>query len=207
LPTFVDSKVAPCATRAAILRAARERFAADGYERATIRAIAADAAIDPSMVMRYFVNKERLFAAAAEFDLRLPELSGVPVDDLAAVLTDHFLDRWEGDETLMALLRAAVTNQAAAERMQQIFATQLQPLAERLAPDQPHTRAGLVSSQILGLALCRYVLKLPPVVAMDRAAIIAWIAPTVQQYLLGPRPGVGPGARGPKVPEGMAGRH
>ena len=188
-------------TRAAILRAARERFAADGYERATIRAIAADAAIDPSMVMRYYGNKERLFAAAAEFDLRLPELSGVPVDEIAALLVGHFLDRWEGDETLMALLRAGVTNPAAAERMREIFAAQLGPLAERVAPDQPHTRAGLVSSQVLGLALCRYVLKLPPVVAMARADLIAWLTPTVQQYLLGPAPG------GPKVPEGTAVRH
>ncbi|MGW4947399.1 TetR/AcrR family transcriptional regulator [Actinoplanes sp. NPDC004185] len=188
-------------TRAAILRAARERFAADGYERATIRAIAADAAIDPSMVMRYYGTKERLFAAAAEFDLRLPELSGVPVDDIAALLVGHFLDRWEGDETLMALLRAGVTNPAAAERMREIFAAQLGPLAERIAPDQPHLRAGLVSSQVLGLALCRYVLKLPPVVAMGRADLIAWLTPTVRQYLLGPPP------VGPKVPEGTAVRH
>jgi AcrR family transcriptional regulator len=188
-------------TRAAILRAARERFAADGYERATIRAIAADAAIDPSMVMRYYGNKERLFAAAAEFDLRLPELSGVPVDEIAALLVGHFLDRWERDETLMALLRAGVTNPAAAERMRQIFAAQLGPLAERVAPDQPHTRAGLVSSQVLGLALCRYVLKLPPVVAMERADLVAWLAPTVRQYLLGPPPGR------PRVPEGTAVRH
>ena len=176
------------ATRATILRAARERFAADGYERATIRAIAADAAIDPSMVMRYFVSKERLFAAAAEFDLRLPDLSGVPEDQLAAVLVGHLLDRWEGDETLTALLRAGVTNQAAAERMQDIFAGRLGPLAERHAPDQPHVRAGLVASQVLGLALCRYVLKLPPVVTLDRAELIGWLAPTVQRYLLGPRP-------------------
>ena len=176
------------ATRATILRAARERFAADGYERATIRAIAADASIDPSMVMRYFVTKERLFAAAAEFDLRLPDLSGVPDEELATVLVGHFLDRWEGDETLMALLRAGVTNQAAAERMQEIFAGQLGPLAERHAPDQPHVRAGLVASQVLGLALCRYVLKLPPVVSLDRAELIGWLAPTVQRYLLGPRP-------------------
>ena len=173
------------ATRAAILRAARERFAADGYERATIRAIAADAVIDPSMVMRYYGNKERLFAAAAEFDLRLPELSGVPVERLAVVLVGHFLDRWEGDETLMALLRAAVTNPVAAERMREIFAAQLEPLAERLAPDEPRRRAGLISTQVLGLALCRYVLKLPPVVALTRAELIAWIAPTVQRYLMG----------------------
>ena len=177
------------ATRAAILRAARERFAADGYERATIRSIAADAAIDPSMVMRYYGNKERLFAAAAEFDLRLPELSGVPVEQLAVVLVGHFLDRWEGDETLVALLRAGVTNPVAAERMREIFAAQLEPLAERLAPDQPHSRAGLISTQVLGLALCRYVLKLPPVVALTRAELIAWIAPTVQRYLVGPATG------------------
>ncbi|MDG4862133.1 helix-turn-helix domain containing protein, partial [Streptomyces sp. T-3] len=62
------------ATRAAILAAARERFAADGYERATIRAIARDAGIDPSMVMRYYGNKEGLFSAAAEFDLQFGEL-------------------------------------------------------------------------------------------------------------------------------------
>ena len=52
-----------------ILAAARQRFAESGFERATIRAIAADANIDPSMVMRYFGNKDQLFAAAADFDL------------------------------------------------------------------------------------------------------------------------------------------
>ncbi|XVV15582.1 TetR family transcriptional regulator [Actinoplanes sp. CA-131856] len=172
-------------TRAAILRAARERFAADGYERATIRAIAADANIDPSMVMRYYGNKERLFAAAAEFDLRLPALTGVHPDQVPALLVGHFLERWEGDETLMALLRAGVTNPAAAERMREIFAAQLVPVVERLAPDRPHVRAGLVASQILGLALCRYVLRLPPIVAMERADVVAWSAAAVRHYLMG----------------------
>ncbi|MFG1994469.1 TetR family transcriptional regulator [Actinoplanes sp. NPDC048988] len=172
-------------TRAAILKAARERFAADGYERATIRAIAADAAIDPSMVMRYYGNKERLFAAAAEFDLRLPALEDVPPEQVATVLVGHFLERWEGDETLMALLRAGVTNPAAADRMREIFAAQLVPVAERLSPDRPRIRAGLVASQILGLALCRYVLRLPPLVAMERAELVDWTAPAVRHYLSG----------------------
>lgn len=77
------------------MTAARERFATEGYERATVRAIAADAGIDPAMVMRYFGSKERLFAAAAEFDLRLPDLAAVPADEIGAVLVGHFLDRWE----------------------------------------------------------------------------------------------------------------
>jgi len=172
-------------TRAAILAAARERFAADGYERATIRAIAADAAIDPAMVMRYFGNKEKLFAAAAEFDLRLPDLAAVPRHELGGILVGHFFDRWEDDDTLKALLRAAVSYDAAAERMREVFATQLGPIAVALCPDpaQAPQRAGLVATQMIGLAMCRYVLQLPPVAALDRAAIVAWLGPTVQRYL------------------------
>ncbi|MDG4806959.1 TetR family transcriptional regulator [Micromonospora sp. WMMD1120] len=175
------------ATRAAILRAARERFAADGYERATIRAIAADAQIDPSMVMRYYGSKEGLFAAAAEFDLRLPDLSAVPPHDLGAVLVRHFLARWEGDETLVALLRAASTNPGAAERMRGIFADQLTAAVAVFGTDAETTarRAGLVASQILGLAFTRYIVRLPPMVDTTPEELVRWIAPTLQRYLTG----------------------
>ncbi|WP_280155143.1 TetR family transcriptional regulator [Piscinibacter sp. XHJ-5] len=174
------------ATRAAILAAAREHFAAHGYQAATIRSIAAAAGIDPAMVMRYYGNKEGLFAAAAEFDLRLPDLAGLPRSAIGAALVGHFLDRWEGDETLMALLRTAVTNEAAAARLQAIFATQLAPLIARLCQEPraaAAARAGLVATQILGLALCRYVLRLPPVVALKRAEIVRRIGATIQGYL------------------------
>ena len=173
------------ATKEAIRSAARERFAADGYERATIRAIAADAGIDPAMVMRYFGNKEKLFAAAAEFDLRLPDLTELQADEIGARLAGHVLDRWDGDETLMALLRAAVTNQAAAGRMREIFAAQLGPAVLAIAPGDVPARAGLVATQVLGLVLTRYVLRLPPVVAMDRDTLVAWLGPILQHYLTG----------------------
>jgi AcrR family transcriptional regulator len=173
-------------TRAAILAAAREHFAASGYQAATIRAIAAKAQIDPALVMRYYGNKEKLFAAAAEFDLRLPDLGALPRRAVGAALVTHFLDRWDGDETLMALLRTAVTNEAAAARMQAIFATQVAPQIAKLS-GRPRaevaTRAGLISTQILGLALCRYVLALPPVVALKRAEIVRRVGATVQRYL------------------------
>ncbi len=173
------------ATRAAILRAARARFAADGYDRATIRAIAADAHIDPSMVMRYYGSKEGLFAAAAEFDLRLPDLTEVPLDRLGEVLVRHFLDRWEGDETLAALLRAASANPGAAERIRHIFTDQLTAAVATFGTDPATTarRAGLVASQMLGLALTRYIVRLPPVVEMDPADVVASIGPTIQRYL------------------------
>ena len=174
-------------TKAAILAAAREHFAACGYERATIRAIAADAGVDPAMVMRYFGNKEKLFAAAAEFDLRLPDLTAVPRGTLGSVLVGHFLDRWESDDTLQALLRAAVSYGVAVARLRAIFATRVMPAVAPLCEDAATaaTRAGLVATQMLGMALCRYVLRLPPVVALDRAAVNRWLAPTIQRYLTG----------------------
>src|SRR4029450_8634055 len=113
------------ATKAAILEAARERFAASGYHGATVRAIALRAGIDPALVIRYFGSKENLFAVAAEFDLRLPDMSQLRKAETGAALVGHFFERWEGDDTLMALLRTAATNEAAAQRMRAIFATQL----------------------------------------------------------------------------------
>ncbi|BBX18115.1 TetR family transcriptional regulator [Mycolicibacterium duvalii] len=175
------------ATKNVILAAARERFAADGYERATIRAIAADAGIDPSMVMRYFGNKEGLFAAAAEFDLELPDLSEVAPDQLGAALARHFVERWERDEALLILLRSGVTNDAVAERMRTIFAAQLAPVVAKAIgdPGQAPVRASLAASQVLGLALCRYVLAFPPLADLTRAELVDWVAPTLQRYLAG----------------------
>jgi AcrR family transcriptional regulator len=173
------------ATKAGILDAARERFAAEGYERATIRTIAADAGIDPALVMRYFGSKEQLFAAAARFDLQLPDLTAGPRKGLGAALVGHFLDRWENDDTLKALLRASVSNPSAATRLRAIFSTQLVPAMAPLFSDRSTaaTRAGLVASQMLGLATTRYLLRFPAVVALDRAALLRWLGPTIQRYL------------------------
>ncbi|HVI58635.1 MAG TPA: TetR family transcriptional regulator [Luteimonas sp.] len=175
------------ATKAAILAAARERFAADGYERSTIRAIAGDARVDPALVMRYFASKEKLFAAAADFDLHLPDLSALPRTRLGKALVSHFLDRWEGDDNLKALMRASMTNDAAAQRLRRVFSGQLLPFITSLCADRESAsmRAGLVVSQAMGLALTRYVLRIPPVVAMRREEIVAWLGPTMQRYITG----------------------
>jgi AcrR family transcriptional regulator len=174
-------------TRNAILAAARRRFAEDGYERATIRAIAADADIDPSMVMRYYGSKDGLFAAAVDVALGLPALEQLPAERRGEILVRHFLSLWESgrtSEVLRVLLRSAVTNEAAAERMRTVFATQV---GAALGPaEDGTTRAALVASQLLGLALCRYVLRLPDMVALDADALVATLAPTVQRYLSEP---------------------
>jgi AcrR family transcriptional regulator len=185
-------------TRAAILNAARERFAADGYERATIRAIAADAGIDPSMVIRYYGSKEGLFAAAAEFDLHFPDLTAIARERLGRTLIEHFMVQWESGESLQLLLRAGATNPAAAQRLQQIFAEQLAPAIASLLP--PRTadaeiagRAAMTAGQMLGVALCRYVLRLGPMASMPAGELVGWLGPTLQRYLVGPAPDSGPG--------------
>ena len=138
------------------------------------------------MVMRYFGSKDRLFAAAADFDLQLPDLSDVGAEDLGARIVAHFLDRWERDDALVVLLRSSTTNAEAAQRMREIFTTQLLPVIAKVSPADAARRAGLIATQVLGLALCRYVLRLPPIAAMSRDEIVAWLGPTVQRYLTGP---------------------
>ncbi len=170
-------------TKAAILAAARERFGSAGFQATTIRGIAADAGVDPAMVMRYYGSKDKLFAAAAEFDLRFPDFTTMDRAQVGRSLVRHFLERWE-DDALVILLRSSATNDEAAQRMQEIFQAQIQPLAAYLVSDEESgIRAGLVATQILGMALCRFVLRLPPVVEMTRDEVVDWLGPTIQRYL------------------------
>ena len=178
------------ATRATILAAARERFAADGYEKATIRAIARDAKIDPSMVMRYYGSKADLFAAAVSIDPGLPGLPLEPREEIGRTLVRHFLTLWEDNGELTALMRVGATDPAAADRMGSVLRDQLIPLARRLGPEpeQAPTRAALCASTVLGLALTRYVLRFPASVALTHDEIVDWLGPTIQRYLTAPTP-------------------
>src|ERR1700722_20700866 len=108
--------------------AARKIFAADGYEGATIRAIAAEAAINPSMVIRYYGSKEGLFAAVADLDFKAASLAGVPIARLGEVLVRHVLDLWDDPKegaALAAMMRASISNEAARERVVAQFSGQL----------------------------------------------------------------------------------
>ena len=180
-------------TRRTILTAAQRRFSNEGFDRTTIRAVAMDASIDPSMVMRYFGNKEGLFAAAIEIDLELPDFSQVARTDLGIAVVRHFLSRWEAPDSgaqLRVLLSSSLTTTAAAEKVATIFAGQLLPVVASVTSDPTEVvrRAGLVATQILGFALCRYVLELPPIVEMAPDEAVAWLAPVIDSYISGPTP-------------------
>ena len=174
-------------TRAAILQAARDRFAELGFERTTVRDIAAQAAIDPAMVLRYFGSKEELFARTTAVDLKLPDLSRITASQYGDTLIRHFLDLWEGPQStgaLTILLRTSVSNTEVAAKLRDVFAGQVMPMLARVADrGEFATRAGLIVSHLLGLALCRYVLKVPPVVAMSPEVIVACVGPVLQRYI------------------------
>lgn len=104
-------------------------------------------------------------------------------------LVRHFLALWEGPQADMAmavLLRSAASNEASAQQMQDIFTTQVMPVIAKLgARASAGRRAGLVATQLLGLALCRYVLRLPPIAQMKQEDIVKFVGPTIQRYALG----------------------
>jgi len=176
-------------TRQRIVQAAQRRFSLDGYERTTIRAVAADAEIDPSMVMRYFGSKEGLFAAAACFDLKLPDLAAIPRKERGLRLAQHYLRLWGRDGQgggLAILLRTAATNDGAAQRVREVFRGQVLPVITAAAPDAPALRAGLIASQLLGVAYCRHVVRMPALTTLDEGILAANLGRTIQRYLDGP---------------------
>ncbi|MDB5651588.1 MAG: TetR family transcriptional regulator [Hyphomicrobiales bacterium] len=176
------------AARQRIRIAARDLFGTLGYERTTIRAVASVAEIHPSMVMRYFGSKEGLFAAAANFDLQLPEIATVPRDEVGRALVRHFLWRWENDNgELPALLRVAITHEQARARMTQIVREQIAPMVVSICgSERAPVCIGLLATQMLGLAFSRYVLRLEPVVALPDGIIIDRLGANLQSILFDP---------------------
>lgn len=180
-------------TRAGLLEAARAEFAERGFDGATVRRIAERAGVDPAMVNHWFGGKEKLFVATMEipFDpaaVRAEVLTGDD-DGLGERVVGRFLAVWDsaaGGGAMAALLRSVTAHELAA-RMLREFVTRviLGPIVDRVAPDRPAERGALVASQLIGMAMVRYVLQLEPLASMPRDEIVSSVAPTVQRYLTG----------------------
>src|ERR1700733_11015111 len=177
-------------TRRALLGAARATFAARGYEQTTIRAVAARAGVDASMVMRYFGSKAGLFTAAVTMDLQVPALRSVPASRRGELLVRHFVGRWEDpvhDDELIALLRTGVTSQTVAGRLQAVLGQLITEPIAALGDERAAERGTLIAAQLLGLALCRYILRFEPLASLPADDVVAAVAPSVQRYLTRPR--------------------
>jgi AcrR family transcriptional regulator len=176
-------------TRRAILGAARATFAARGYERTTIRAVAAQAGVDASMVIRYFRSKAGLFTAAVTMDLQVPDLRSASAGRRGELLVRHFIGRWEDPvrgEEMIALLRTAVTSETVAGQLQTVLSQLVTVPITALGDEQADERGTLIAAQLLGLALCRYILRLEPLASLPPDDVVAAVTPSVQRYLTRP---------------------
>ena len=187
-------------TRDEILAAARSHFGDVGYEGATIRGIAAAAKVDPKLVLHYFESKEGVFRAAVDFPIDpaafLPDLLKPGLDGLGGRLVRFFLETWESPagSPLLALIRSVVASESAASMMREFVSREvLARVAEALELDQPQLRASLAASQLIGLAMLRYVIKVEPLASASPRRVADWIGPTLQRYFTDPAATRSPG--------------
>ncbi len=176
------------ATRTAIITAAHPLFAKHGYERTTIRRVAEVAGFDPALVIRYFGNKQGLFAAVAGVDLEVPDLSGVAPDEVADLLIPMFVRAWGPDGPLLGLLRAAASNHAAAAALRTLFSEIVAPMLAKVATDNHVIRAGLIGSHLVGIAVARMIIGTPPLVDLTDKELTEWLRPVIAHYLTTPAP-------------------
>ncbi|WNG52196.1 TetR/AcrR family transcriptional regulator [Archangium minus] len=184
--------------REAILAAARTHFTERGYDSATIRGIAAQAGVDPALVLHYFGSKDRLFAAAMELSIvsaeEIPELLGDDVDGLGERILRLVLRSWEKSSDpanpMVALLRSAAGHEAAVRMMREFITREVfSRLAARFKLPQPELRAALIGTQLIGLAMARFVLRLEPIANADTELLVGCYAPALQNYVTGVLPG------------------
>jgi AcrR family transcriptional regulator len=164
------------------------QFSQNGFDRTTIRSVASAAGVDPALVMHYFTNKDTLFGEVSRLDISPPDLSGVAPEDVADVLVPLFAEVWGPDGPFLPLLRAAASSQTAAEALLDVFARQVAPALADVAIDRAAERAALIGSHLLGIAVARYIIGIPPIVAMDDQTLARWLKPVLTHYLTDPAP-------------------
>ncbi|MFI6603971.1 TetR family transcriptional regulator [Nonomuraea sp. NPDC050536] len=179
-------------TRDAIMEAAVGSFTAKGYAQTTIRGVARTAGVDPALVMHFFGSKDGLFASAIRQSMPIEGLAASfdgDLGDLGLRLATRYLSLWDDPERgarMAAILHAAAATPAAADLLKELMRQELvRPLATLLEPEHAESRALLAATQLIGVAMLRYVLRMEPLTSMPTDQLAATIAPTLQRYLTG----------------------
>ncbi|WP_091035918.1 TetR family transcriptional regulator [Microbacterium oxydans] len=178
-------------SRARIIASAVDDFAEKGYDGATIRSIAARAGVDSALVHHYFGTKADLFAEAVGIPLRpdvdVPKILAGPRDEVGERLIRYVLEAFEQPEVRrrgVMLLRTAIGSRLTTPLLAGFLSRELlSRVAGSLDADDADLRASLVASQIAGMLIARYVLRLPALAAASVDELVARVGPTLQRYL------------------------
>ena len=178
-------------SRDAVLRAAKDRFAVEGYEKTTLRAIAGDANVDPSMVLYLFGSKAELFRES----LRLivdPELLVAAMtegdEDIGTRMVRTYLGIWENPETgssMVAMLQSATSNSDAHEAFRGFMQSYVLTAVSGVlgGGEKARLRAMLAATNLVGTAILRYVMRVAPLATLPVDDVVRLVAPSVTRYL------------------------
>ncbi|MEV1178925.1 TetR family transcriptional regulator [Nonomuraea sp. NPDC049784] len=183
-------------TREEIVSAAALAFSTGGYEATSMRQVAADAGVDPALVRRFFGGKEQLFSAVVTSVFQPEQAVAMLLDGPRGKLGERLagyvlglLGAVDRPGPVLGLMRSAATSEHAAALIREFLANDmLGKLTQKLGVDHPELRAALAASQLVGLAIARYAVRVDALIASEPGELIDWVAPTLQRYLTGRAP-------------------
>jgi AcrR family transcriptional regulator len=181
-------------SRGKILEVARLAFSANGYAETSLRGIAREAGVDPSLIVQLFGSKPGLFAAVVEWPFDASQVRAqireVPAAQVGEYTARLFISHWDRDEhrnPIVSLIFAALSDPAAAAMLREFITVNLTlPAVERVGAGQPQLRAALLASQLLGFGLSRYLLAFDALTAAPSEELIAALGATLQYTCTGP---------------------
>lgn len=181
-------------SREALLVAARQLFAEHGYDRTTMRAVAARASVDPALIYHYFPGgKQALLAETLTLPAPIAEMmTGLSIksDEVGYELLIRALQIWDGNQQVreqgVALIRIAVASETAGQMLRPALLAFVEGMiGNALRDDHRDLRAALVLAQVQGILLHRYVLLLPPLATASPEEIVGTVGPVLQHYITG----------------------
>ena len=180
-------------TRNVILETARRMFAVGGYDKTSVRDVAAAAGVDPAMIRHYFGNKAELFRATMGWPFEPADvaarITGGDRAEIGVRLTRVFFEAWEHPDSrapLLAILRGAATHEESANLVRQFIQGQVYAqIAAGLSEPDAELRIDLAMSQLLGIAYLRHILKVDPIASTPVDELVDRVGPVISRHLTG----------------------
>lgn len=180
-------------TRARILAAAAVEFSRDGYEATSVRAVARAAGVDPALVRHYFSDKAALFAEAIAVPMRSDRLVATalegPHEHVGENLVRYIVQTLDDPTTsqrVVSMMQTALGQEFAAGMFREFLIREvLTRIATELLDKDAELRASFAATQVVGLVIARYGLRIEPLASATPEEVVARVGPVVQWHLMG----------------------